>query len=177
MQRSKSMYLLCGPSLAGKSTACARIAQELQAVVISADEINHERGLPFGAEGLPQSVWAETLEMMLGRIREHATKSHSIIIDDTLCFRWLRDRFRNEAQANGLKPYLLLLSVTKEELQARHTALSLSGQRPTLSMPQLLEHFESFEWPSSDEAATDISVPEHLTTWLHTRLGDGSIMA
>jgi tRNA A37 N6-isopentenylltransferase MiaA len=31
---------LCGPSLAGKSTVCLRIAAELRAAVISADAIN-----------------------------------------------------------------------------------------------------------------------------------------
>lgn len=33
----------------------------LDATVISVDEINAQRGLPFGGEGLPESLWAETL--------------------------------------------------------------------------------------------------------------------
>ena len=53
-------FLLCGPSLAGKSTASERIAATLGAEIISADAINAKRGLPFGAEGLPESVWAES---------------------------------------------------------------------------------------------------------------------
>jgi tRNA A37 N6-isopentenylltransferase MiaA len=59
-------FLLCGPSLAGKSTACERIAATLGAEIISADAINAKRGLPFGAEGLPESVWAETLRRLNG---------------------------------------------------------------------------------------------------------------
>lgn len=50
-------YLLCGPSLAGKSTVAEQIARVTGAVVLSADAVNAERGLPFGAEGLPESVW------------------------------------------------------------------------------------------------------------------------
>jgi tRNA A37 N6-isopentenylltransferase MiaA len=59
-------FLLCGPSLAGKSTASERIAATLGAEIISADAINAKRGLPFGAEGLPESVWAETLRRLNG---------------------------------------------------------------------------------------------------------------
>ena len=58
-------HLLCGPSLAGKSSAAILIADATGSTVLSADTVNAERGLPFGAEGLPESVWAETLRIML----------------------------------------------------------------------------------------------------------------
>jgi len=170
MQRPQFIYLLCGPSLSGKSTACAHIAKEIQAVVISADAIKSERGLPFGAEGLPESVWAETLEIMLSRIHDLANRGIPIIVDDTLCFRWLRDRFREEARANGLEPRLLLLFATKDQLLARHAALLKSGQRSVLSLPQLLEHLESFEWPTQDENALDISLPGRLAECLRSHV-------
>ena len=103
--------VLCGPSLAGKSTACLRIAAELHAAVISADAINAARGL--------------------------------------------------------------VLVPSRAELLARHAQLSRGGGRPLLSLPGLLEHLDSFEWPTPDEGAVDITTAERLETWLRIRSFDG----
>ena len=164
--------LLCGPSLAGKSTVCERIAVELHAAVICADAINAERGLPFGAEGLPESVWAETLRLQLDQVREHARSGRSLVVDDTLCYRWLRDRFRAAAAAVGLVPRLLVLMPSRDELLARHALLSRNGGRPLLSLRRLIEHLDAFEWPTQDEAAVDISTPALLDAWFRARSGD-----
>ena len=66
------VYLLCGPSLAGKSTAARLVARRLGAVIVSADRINEERRLPFGGEGRPESAWGETLDLVIARLREAA---------------------------------------------------------------------------------------------------------
>jgi hypothetical protein len=36
--------------------------------IVSADVINERRGLPFGAEGLPETAWAETLGLQLAEL-------------------------------------------------------------------------------------------------------------
>ena len=97
-------YLLCGPSLAGKSLAAARIAQAAGAEVLSSDAVNAKRGLPFGAEGLPESVWAETLRLLLERLRACGHEGRSVVVDDTQCYRWLRDRYRSECASCALTP-------------------------------------------------------------------------
>lgn len=149
--------LLCGPSLAGKSTVAARLAADLDATVVSADEINARRGLPFGGEGLPESTWAETLRMQLEELREAGMRRRNVIIDDTLCYRWLRDRFRTQATESGLTHSLLLLRPPVAELESRHAALTVSQARPLLSLERLRDHLARFEWPTIDEAARDIT--------------------
>ena len=166
-------FLLCGPSLAGKSTACEHIAATLGAAIISADAINAKRGLPFGAEGLPESVWAETLRQLLLQLHEHARAARSVVIDDTLCYRWLRDRVRNEAMAADLRPVLLVLAPSRQTLLSRYAQLAESGQRQVLSMPRFVQHLESFEWPTPDEAAVDISTADQRDAWLRSQ-GAGS---
>jgi predicted kinase len=160
------VYFLCGPSLAGKSTACRRIAESLGAAVISADAINAERGLPFGAEGLAESVWAATLRLELLALRRFATEGRSVIVDDTQCYRWLRDRLREEAAVLGLPATLLLLAPSRDELLARHAALALTRKRPVLSRASFVAHLESFEWPTAEEGAVDIGSAESLSAWL-----------
>jgi predicted kinase len=163
-----AVFLLCGPSLAGKSTVAEMIRRELSATVICADEINSERGLPFGGEGLPESAWAETLRIQVERFHEAMRLKHSVVIDDTLCYRWLRDRWRQEAAKAGVPAALLLLTPSKEDLLSRHQALGQSNRRPVLSMERFLEHLSAFEWPTPEEEAVLVKTPAQLQAWLKT---------
>lgn len=161
-----SAYLLCGPSLAGKSAVATRIAEALSTSVVSADEINAERGLPFGGEGLPESVWAETLRVQVQRFHEALARKRSVVIDDTLCYRWLRERWRQEAAKAGVKATLLLLAPSNQELLARHAALSRSGKRPVLSAERLQQHLATFELPTPDEEPVLMDTPARFESWL-----------
>jgi predicted kinase len=143
-----------------------QIAGVTGAVVLSADDVNAERGLPFGAEGLPESVWAETLRILLDRLHNNAQLGHSVVVDDTQCYRWLRDRYRSECIACGLRPVLLLLSPPLHMLYERHALNSASAGRAVLSRERLTDHLARFEWPSEDERATDVSSAEAVNAYL-----------
>jgi predicted kinase len=166
-----SAYLLCGPSLSGKSTVAAKLAQFLNAEVVCSDAINAERGLPFGAEGLPESVWAETLQIQLARMRSAALEGKSIVADDTLCYRWLRDRHRSEARIVGLHPVLLLLAPPAEILWARHREAVSASTRPVLSERRFHDHLMRFEWPAEDEEAIDVTPDAKLMSYLERGCG------
>ncbi|HEY6571998.1 MAG TPA: ATP-binding protein [Candidatus Eisenbacteria bacterium] len=173
MSRAPVAYLLCGPSLAGKSTVAARLVEAFDAVAISADAINERRGLPFGGEGLPEHVWAETLRVQLQELHELTGGGKSVVVDDTLCYRWIRDRFREEARAAGLSHKLLLLAPSREDLLARHALLESERRRPTLSLDRLVEHLNSFEWPAADEGAIDITTLERQDEFIRTEVASG----
>ena len=159
-------YLLCGPSLAGKSTLCARLAEITGAAILSADALQAEAGLPFGADGLPDAAWADTLQALLTQLRQAGAAHRSVIVDDTLCFRWLRDRLRAEAQAAGLLPQFLLLMPDRTRLLQRHGDLIQSGERPVLSREAFLAHLEGFERPGADEAHVELTDPVRREAWL-----------
>jgi predicted kinase len=138
-------YLLCGPSLAGKSTAAEQIARVTGAAILSADAVNAERGLPFGVEGLPESAWVETLRVLLYRLRTHARVGHSVVVDDTQCYRWLRDRYRSECIDCGLEPVLLLISPQEHVLYDRHARAKSRNSRAVLSLERMADHLARFE--------------------------------
>jgi predicted kinase len=160
------VFLLCGPSLAGKSRLAALLARSFAASIICADDINARRGLPFGGEGLPESVWAETLQLQLEQLRVCAADGRHAIVDDTLCYRWLRDRFRQQAADCGMQQRLLLLRPDADELLRRHQRLSQSRERPVLRADRLADHLARFEWPAPDEGAVDLTEPAALQAWL-----------
>ena len=159
-------YLLCGPSLSGKSVVAARLARSFDVRVICADDINAERSLPFGAEGLPEVTWAETLRQQLDRMQIAAEAGYSVIADDTLCYRWLRDKHRVRARSCGLEPLLLVLKPSEAELFTRHARASTSRGRPVLSLERLRTHLAAFEWPTGDESPIDVTSPEQLDAFI-----------
>jgi len=149
--------LMCGPSLAGKSTLARALVPLLDAASVSADDINAERGLPFGAEGLPEAVWAETLRIELERVEHAGRRRQAVVVDDTCCYRWLRDRFRTACLGAGLTPVLLVVQTDWDELRSRHAQALAAAQRPVLSLASLEHHFSTFEWPGADEPHLNVA--------------------
>jgi hypothetical protein len=57
----------------------------------------------------------------------------TIVVDDTFCYRWIRDPFRSHAAAAAYRTTLNVVSTAREEILARHSQLSATGERPVLS--------------------------------------------
>ncbi len=164
--RNHRLYLLCGPSLAGKSTVARALAEELGAAVVSADAINRARGFPFGLEGMPESAWAEILGSQIKEVSVHRARGVPIVVDDTACYRWLRDRFREHAAAGGYECRLVYVPGSRDEILARHQRLAKSKERPVLSRERLVDHLDRFEAPQEDEPHVAIRSEEDLRTFL-----------
>lgn len=62
------LVLMCGTSFSGKSTFARALAAEIQAMVISLDEINERRGL-WGGDGMPLEEWQRTHEIATAEAR------------------------------------------------------------------------------------------------------------
>lgn len=145
------LYLLCGPSLSGKSWLAARLSERLNATVVSFDELNRERGLPFGLEGWPEAEWAATLDVAIARTTGLMQARRAVIVDDTLCYRWLRDRFRDLATDHGYEVVLIYLTIGRAQLAARRAEVLARGDRPILSQRGFEAHLAAFEAPADDE--------------------------
>ena len=94
----------------------------------------------------------------------------TIVVDDTFCYRWIRDPFRSHAAAAGYRTTLIVVSTAREEILARHSQLSATGERPVLSRARLLEHLASFEWPRQDEGAVTIDSSAGLDAWVKSEV-------
>ena len=166
MTQRRRLYLLCGPSLAGKSTVTLRLAEELGVAVVSADAINAARGFPFGLEGMPESAWSEILGSQIKELSVYMFRGVPVAIDDTACYRWLRDRFREHAAAGGYDCRLVYVPGTREVILARHERLAKSKKRPVLSRERLIDHLDRFEPPQEDEPHVAIRSEEDLRAFL-----------
>jgi predicted kinase len=104
--------------------------------------------------------------MLLADLAAHAAAGRSVVVDDTLCYRWLRDRWRQAAREAGLTCQLLVLAPSRQEIMFRFGATREPGNRPTLECKRLLRHLDAFEWPLADEDAVDVTTLARQESWL-----------
>ena len=159
-------FLLCGPSLSGKTRLRARLCSLLSLPCIAFDEINAARGLPLGALG-SAGEWALTLDLALAQTRALLSAGQSLVVDDTLCYRWLRNRLRDVITAAGATSVLLHLSADADVLWQRYRALDDSRSRAILSPGVFDAHLRSFEPPTDEEEAIFLPDDEAIEEWLH----------
>jgi predicted kinase len=143
---------MCGLSFSGKTTTALNLAKSHQAVLISLDEIKKERGLGFGGDGLiPPNEWRKTHEMGLHRLEAHMDSETDIIVDDTNCFRFLRDSYREVASKRGYKTLVVLMNVPLEEIERRRLRNAEGPTRNGISGEVFRHLLDHFEWPAVDD--------------------------
>jgi predicted kinase len=114
----KSLYLLCGMPFSGKTTLGKSVAKYLDCLYISLDEINEARGL-YGGDGIPVEEWEKTHFLAMQQLHSFMPSEQNIVLDDTNCFRWLRDRFRDFGSQYGYQTILIFLDVPLAEIWQR----------------------------------------------------------
>lgn len=145
------LVVLCGPAFAGKSRVAELLRRLRGAAVVALDELNARRGLASG-EGLSRDEWARTHAWAIGvsdaLLREGR---RLVVIDDTSCFRFLREDYRRLAARRGVELWLVVLATPEAEIRRRIAANRRDQERPDLDPAVLEAHLASFEWPGPDE--------------------------
>jgi predicted kinase len=163
MQR---LYLLCGVAFAGKTTLARELVRRYGMAVISPDEINRERGVSFGGDGLPDEVWSQTHEIGLQRLEELMQLKGPIVVDDTACYRWLRDDYRRVARRRGYQVQLIYLDVPLAEIARRRQRNEAHGERQPIAEEVFRQHVATFEPAAADEAALSTTPENELGDWI-----------
>lgn len=143
------LLLLCAPAFAGK-TSLSRALGARGWLRISTDDILRARGLEPG-QGLPPERWEEASQAACAAIEAAARRERDVVFDDTLCFRFLRDRYREAGARAKMVTTLVVLQVSFEELRARVRANRRLPVRHDIDDGVLETHLATFEWPSAEE--------------------------
>lgn len=146
----KRLYILCGIAFSGKTTLAKELCEATGFARISLDEINAERGF-FGGEGLSSVEWERTHEIAQERMRSHMAEGRNIVLDDTNCFRWLRQRYSEFAHCYGYVPKIVYVEIPISEIQRRIDENGALPRRHTIAAAVFQDHVRNFERPDSDE--------------------------
>ncbi|MEH2007682.1 ATP-binding protein [Nostoc sp.] len=166
----KTLYLLCGLAFSGKSTLAKAIVNYLNCAYVSLDDINKERGLGFGGDGISVEKWENTHQIAIGLLDNLMQLEQDIILDDTNCFRWLRDRFREVAKRHNYKTKVIYLDVPLEEIYIRMQMNEQTKKRQGIKKEIFAELIQNFQLPEVDENILLFNNEYTIQDWLETQL-------
>ncbi|BAU12953.1 shikimate kinase [Leptolyngbya sp. NIES-3755] len=161
----KTLYLMCGMPFSGKTTLAKSICQALQCSYISLDEINEARSL-FGGEGIPIEEWEKTHAIANEQLRQWMPSGADIVLDDTSCFRWLRDRYRNLAEQYHYRMIVIYLDLSIDEIRSRLQQNEMIQTRLGVKAEIINEMWNTFEPPRSDEVTILYTPDQNIDQWI-----------
>ena len=141
---------MCGTAFSGKTTLSKKIAQRTSFSRISFDEINEKKGY-FPGDDIPQNVWAKTSEEAVLLLEKEMERKNNVIVDDTFCFRFLRDHFKSVADQYGYQTIIIFIDISEKEIRKRIEENRISKIRSDIQDTVLENHLNVFEKPGSDE--------------------------
>lgn len=166
-----AVYLLCGLSFAGKSTLANHIRRHRPCSVISLDAINAKRGLAFGGYGISAVEWDKTRRIACAILHRFLRRGATVLVDDTNCFRWIREGYRRIASRHGCRCRVLWLDVPRAEIERRRQLNASAPTRPSIDDTVLHQLATTFEWPDADEDVLRFRPGDEVNVWLRRHFG------
>ncbi|MEY2833218.1 MAG: shikimate kinase, partial [Cyanobacteriota bacterium] len=149
----------------GKTTLGKSVAKYLDCPYISLDEINEVRGL-YGGNGIPVEEWEKTHFLAMQQLQSLMPSEQNIVLDDTNCFRWLRDRFRNFGAQYGYQTSLIFLDISLTEIWQRIKINNQTQTRNQVKSEIIIEMAKTFESPQADEKTINYNQDQSIDNWI-----------
>jgi predicted kinase len=160
---------MCGLAFSGKTTLATAIAKRAAAAVVSLDDINAARGLQGGV-GISDNDWTLTHQQALESAETALANGQSVVVDDTNCFRFLRDNFRAVAKRHGVATVVVYCEVPLSIAMGRMRANEISPTRPPVTEAVLAELARKFEPPESDERTHIFQPDSDVASWVKSNI-------
>lgn len=158
----------------GKTTLGRSIARCLNSPYVSLDEINEARGL-FGGDGISIEEWEKTHQLAMQQLGEQMKSGKDIVLDDTSCFRWLRDRFRNFGSQYGYQTIIVWLDIPLTEIWHRIRKNNETQIRHTVREDIVEEMAKTFEIPQDDEKTIGYTQNQPIDLWMAKHIVQSNI--
>jgi predicted kinase len=158
------LVILCGLPFSGKSTIARVLSERFGCAVVSLDAINEERGVGHGGEGLDDGVWSETQRLAVERVEDLMGVGRArMAVDDTCCFRFLRDDHRRAAERHGYRHVVVFVDTPEPLLRARMRENERTRARTGMTDAVFESCLARFERPGADEACVTITPGDDAT--------------
>jgi predicted kinase len=148
---TKILYIMCGVGFAGKSTLAKKIAEVLNAELVSQDAHYFELKAELPSWGEDPYEREEFRVMIKNRIRENLTTGRSVVFDNTNLTRKERDELRALAEGVGAETLVIFLDTPEAILDERQERNRVTKERHDVEQHYLDEAKMELEVPSPDE--------------------------
>lgn len=159
------LLLMYGHSFSGKSTIATFLSNEFGYKIISLDQINAERGLN-GGDGIPVEEWQKSHNIALQNLEKYLMSGQKVIIDDTNCFRFLRDNYRSVAKKFNISDKIIWIKVDLEVIYTRIKKNQENQGRHGISLDVFHDHLANFENPTTDEEYLVYDYSVDIKDWI-----------
>lgn len=159
------LFAMCGLAFSGKTTLARTIARRAGAEYVGLDDINEERGLR-GGEGIPVEEWERTHALAIERIGKLLDSGRDVVLDDTLCFRWLRDRYAAVADRHAARFILLYVATPLPEIHRAMAWNEANPERSPVRSDVFETHARSFEHPTVEERPVVYDRTVSMEEWI-----------
>ncbi|MEM7764227.1 MAG: ATP-binding protein [Pseudomonadota bacterium] len=161
----KTLYATCGLAFSGKTTVAKQLAATLDISRVSLDDINSERGLDAGI-GMSDTQWEETSAIAVQRLTQILSTGISVVLDDTLSHRFLRDRYRAVADDAQACFRLLYMDTPPKEIDLRIARNRSRPHRSDIRADVFEAHQRRFQHPGDDEKPIRLASRRDIETFL-----------
>lgn len=165
----KTLYLLCGAPFSGKTTLAKLIASQTNSQYLSLDDLMRQRGLDL-SQPQPVEQWEQAHQQCLQRMSITMQEDTDIVLDDTNCFKWLRDRFRGVALQYQYDVITVYINVPLAELERRRQHALATGERNSLADAAFYPVIRQFEIPDASENTIVFDASSHPLEWIKAHL-------
>ena len=165
----KTLYLMCGAPFSGKTTLAQKIATITKSQYLSLDDIMRQRGLDV-SQLQPAEEWEKAQQLCLQRMDTLMHDDVPIVLDDTNCFKWLRDRFRKLALQHHYPVIVIYLNIPLSELEKRRRNVLVTAQRNSLPDEAFYPVIEHFEIPDASEHALIFDGAFGMDDWIEKNI-------
>ncbi len=145
------LVLLCGPAFSGKTT----LSYALEArgfVRVAIEDIVLGGGRLEPGAGVPDRAWQDASFAASLLITSALQRGQNVVLDDTLCYRSLRDRYRELGSGPSVSVHLVVLKISADAIRVRVEQNQRLPRRPSIDAALLESQLASFEWPGADES-------------------------
>lgn len=119
----RTLYLLCGMPFSGKTTLGKSLSRYSSSAYISLDKINEARGL-YGGDGIPVEEWEKTHSLAMQQLPNLMQSGQDIVVDDTSCFHWLRERWSNFVKQYRYQTIVVYLDIPIATIKKRRYSIA-----------------------------------------------------
>jgi predicted kinase len=116
--------------------------------------------------GIPDEEWGRTHAEALSLVEAALGEGRSVVVDDTNCFRFLRDNYRQIADQHGVESVVIHVVVPLGLALSRRRANDLDPSRSPVTESVMLDLVEKFEWPAADETVLVFPADADPEAWV-----------
>ena len=161
-----SQYILCGLSLAGKTTLAKELVVLFGFMHIDVDQINTNFGFGLSGASISPEAWERTYAEAYKQLKDALDSGRSVIFEGGSYTKALRDQLRAIAFVCGVASQAIYVDISMSEASQRLHSNRITQLRHDVRDDNFAHVATCFELPAREEQVIYFRQSEPLDEWV-----------